>query len=157
MNMNSNAFTRQFASYIKIGAVPQSVYEAYVNFSPVDETAHNIVSLATIPEAVAFHVHPPNEVRYAELFQGMERLGYQIKVLPDEKFDVVLQELKQTDEGREQMGGLFTKESAGAYREILVIQQDTNRYLEELSEGWSTITEDYINKYLSALNGMGYF
>lgn len=157
MNMNSNAFTRQFASYIKIGAVPQSEYEAYVNFSPVDETAHNIVSLTTIPEAAAFHVYPPNEVRYADLFMGMERLGYQIKVLPDEKFDVVLQELKQTDEGREQMGGLFTKESAGAYREILVIQQDTNRYLEELSEGWSTITEDYINKYLSALNGMGYF
>ena len=157
MNMNSNAFTRQFASYIKIGAVPQSVYEARVNFSPVDETAHNIVSLTSVREAVAFHVYPPNEVRYADLFRGMERLGYKTAILPDDKFDALLQELKQTDEGREQMEGLFTKESMGAYREIPIRQQYTNQYLRELAEGWSTVTEDYINKYLSALDGMGYF
>ncbi|MBD5444216.1 MAG: amino acid adenylation domain-containing protein [Lachnospiraceae bacterium] len=157
MNMHSNAFTRQFAAYVKIGAVPQSVYDARVNFSPVDETAHNIVSLTSIPKAAAFHVYPPNEVRYADLFLGMERLGYKIDVLSDEKFDELLQKLKQTDEGREQMEGLFTKESMGTYREIPVRQQYTNQYLQELSEGWSTVTEEYINKYLSAMDGMGNF
>ena len=157
MNMNSNAFTRQFASYVKIGAVPQSVYEAKVNFSPVDETARNIVSLASIPEAAAFHVYPPNEVRYADLFRGIARLGYQTAVLPDEKFDELLQKMKRTEEGRSQIEGLFTKESAGAYREIPVKQEYTNRCLEKLGEGWSRITEDYIDKYLSALDGMGYF
>lgn len=157
MNMHSNAFTRQFASYIKIGAVPQSVYEAGVNFSPVDETAHNIVSLAAVPDAVAFHVYPPDEVRYAELFRGMGRLGYQTTVLSDGQFDALLQKLKRTDEGRTQIKGLFTKESEGTCREIPVRQQYTNQYLTELSEGWSTVTEEYINKYLSALDGMGYF
>ena len=157
MNMNSNAFTRQFAAYVKIGAVPQSVYEAKVNFSPVDETAHNIVSLASVPEAAAFHIYPPNEVRYEDLFRGMARLGYQTAVLSDEKFDALLQKMKRTQEGRAQMEGLFTKESADTYREIPVKQEYTNRYLEELGEGWSEITEDYIDKYLSALDGMGYF
>ncbi len=157
MNMHSNAFTRQFASYVKIGAVPQSVYEAGVNFSPVDETAHNIVSLAAVPKAAAFHVYPPDEVRYADLFRGMERLGYRTAVLPDEQFDALLQKLKQTGEGRAQMEGLFTKESAGTYSEIPVVQEYTDQYLKELSEGWSTVTEEYINKYLSALDGMGYF
>lgn len=157
MNMHSNAFARQFASYVKIGAVPQSVYEMHVNFSPVDETAHNIVSLTSVPEAVAFHVYPPNEVRYAELFQGMERLGYKIDVLSDEEFDALLQKMKRTEEGRAQIEGLFTKESTGVYRDIPVQQQYTGQYLKELGEGWSTITEDYIDKYLSALDGMGYF
>lgn len=157
MNMNSNAFTRQFAAYIKIGMAPQSVYEAKVNFSPVDETARNIVSLASVPEAAAFHVYPPNEVRYADLFRGMERLGYKTAVLPDEKFDALLQKMKRTEEGRAQLEGLFTKESAGVYHEIPVKQEYTNRYLEELGESWSSITEGYIHKYLSALDGMGYF
>ena len=157
MNMNSNAFTRQFASYIKIGAVPQSVYEAGVNFSPVDETAHNIVSLMLVPKAAAFHVYPPNEVRYADLFRGMEKIGYQVLVLPDEVFDERIEKLKRTKEGREQIEGLFTKESAGGYREIPVVQKYTEQYLKELSEGWSRITEEYIEKYLSALDGMGYF
>lgn len=157
MNMNSNAFTRQFASYIKIGAVPQSVYEAGVNFSPVDETAHNIVSLMLVPKAATFHVYPPNEVRYADLFRGMEKIGYQVLVLPDEVFDERIEKLKRTKEGREQIEGLFTKESAGGYREIPVVQKYTEQYLKELSEGWSRITEEYIEKYLSALDGMGYF
>lgn len=79
MNMHSNAFTRQFASYIKIGAVPESVYGGSVNFSPVDETAHNIISLAAVREdVVAFHVYPPDEVRFADLFRGMEGLGYTV-------------------------------------------------------------------------------
>lgn len=157
MNMHSNAFTRQFASYVKIGAVPQSVYEAGVNFSPVDETAHNIVSLAAVPGAAAFHVYPPDEVRYEELFRGMERLGYRIAVLTDEKFDALVQELKRTEEGRAKLEGLFMRESAGAYCEIPVRQQYTDQYLKELSEGWSTVTREYIDRYLSALDGMGYF
>ena len=157
MNMNSNAFTRQFAAYVKIGAVPQSVYEAEVNFSPVDETARNIIALASVPEAAAFHIYPPGGVRYADLFRGMERLGYQITVLPDRKFDELLRKMKRTEEGRAQIEGLFTRESAGGCREVTVKQEYTNRYLEELGEGWSRITEDYIDKYLSALDGMGYF
>ncbi len=157
MNMHSNAFTRQFASYVKIGAVPQSVYEAGVNFSPVDETAHNIVSLTTVAGAAAFHVYPPDEVRYEELFRGMERLGYQTVVLADEKFDALVQRLKRTEEGRAKLGGLFTRESAGTYREITVRQQYTDQYLKELSEGWSMVTREYIDRYLSALDGMGYF
>lgn len=157
MNMHSNAFTRQFASYVKIGAVPRSVYGAAVNFSPVDETAHNIVSLLSVPEAVAFHVYPPGEMRYADLFRGMERLGYRIAVLPDDTFDMILQNLKRTEEGRMKMEGLFTREAAGFSREVPIRQQYTNQYLKELSEGWSAVTDEYINRYLSALDGMGYF
>ena len=78
-------------------------------------------------------------------------------VLPDEVFDERIEKLKRTKEGREQIEGLFTKESAGGYREIPVVQKYTEQYLKELSEGWSRITEEYIEKYLSALDGMGYF
>ena len=123
----------------------------------MDETAHNIVSLMLVPKAAAFHVYPPNEVRYADLFRGMEKIGYQVLVLPDEVFDERIEKLKRTKEGREQIEGLFTKESAGGYREIPVVQKYTEQYLKELSEGWSRITEEYIEKYLSALDGMGYF
>ena len=67
------------------------------------------------------------------------------------------QELKRTEEGRAKLEGLFMRESAGAYCEIPVRQQYTDQYLKELSEGWSTVTREYIDRYLSALDGMGYF
>ncbi len=158
MNLHSNAFARQFSSYIKMGAAPESVYEGSVNFSPVDETAHNIVALAATKEDTAiFHVYPPTELRFADLFRGAEKLGYAIDVLPDEKFWELLQERKRTEEGREQLQGLMTNELSKGRRDIPIIQDITNSYLEGLKSGWSAITEAYLSKYLSALSGMDLF
>ena len=158
MNLHSNAFTRQFSSYIKLGAAPLSVYEGSVNFSPVDETAHNIAVLAaTGGETAVFHVYPPVELKFADLFRAAGRLGYTVEALPDEEFSELLRERKQSAEGREQLQGLMTSEEAGNLCEIPVVQELTDGYLQSLSEGWSDITEAYLDKYLSALSGMDLF
>ena len=158
MNLHSNAFTRRFSSYIKMGAVPESVYEGSVNFSPVDETAHNIVVLtATEEDTAVFHVYPPMELKFADLFRGAGKLGYLVDVLPDDKFLELLQERKQTAEGREQLQGLMTNELPKGRRDIPVLQEITNGYLADLKSGWSAITETYLSKYLSALGGMDLF
>lgn len=158
MNLHSNAFTRQFSSYVKMGAVPQSVYEGSVNFSPVDETAHNIVALtATEEENTVFHVYPPTELKYADLFEEIKEMGSAVEVLPELEFEELLRKLKQTEEGREQIQGLVTNEYAKDYHEIPVSQEITEKCLEEMSEGWSAITRAYISKYLSALRGMDLF
>ena len=158
MNLHSNAFTRQVSSYIKLGAVPRSVYEGSVNFSPVDETAHNIVALtATEEDTAVFHVYPPMELKFEDLFKEAGKLGYTIDVLPDQEFLELLQERKRTQEGREQLQGLMTNELSKGRRDIPVIQKITNRYLNDLGADWSAITEDYLNKYLSALSGLDLF
>lgn len=158
MNLHSNAFARQLSSYIKMGAAPKSVYAGSVNFSPVDETARNIVALtATGEDTAVFHVYPAAELKFADLFRGAGKLGYSVDVLPDEQFLELLQERKRTEEGREQMQGLMTNELSKGRRDIPVLQEITNRYLEDLGLGWSAITEAYLSKYLSALSGMNLF
>ena len=158
MNLRSNAFTRRFSSYIKLGAVPLSVYESSVNFSPVDETAHNIVALAATGEDTAvFHVYPPMELKFADLFRAAGKLGHAVEVLPDGEFDKLLRERKQTEEGREQLQGLMTNEETENRHEIPIVQELTNGYLWSLLEGWSVITGEYLDKYLSALSGMDLF
>ncbi len=157
MNMSTNAFTRQLAAYIKIGAVPRSLYEASVNFSPVDETAHNIISLCATAGGAAYNVYPPREVPFAAIFAGLERLGHGVEVVDDEAFTQLLQRIKRTEKGREQAEGLFTRGLDGNYRDIPVEQELTNKYIAALGEGWTEITDAYLNKYLSALEGMDLF
>ena len=158
MNIHSNAFTRRMASYIKVGAVPESIYGATVNFSPVDETAHNIVSLcATDNSTVAFHIYPAREVAFRALFEGLEKLGYHVDVLSDEAFSALVKEKKQTDEGREQLEGLFTGGIEGGLQDIPVVQPLTNTYIDQLGDSWSEITPEYLDKYLSALDAMDLF
>ncbi len=51
----------------------------------------------------------------------------------------------------------MTNELSKGRRDIPVIQKITNRYLNDLGADWSVITEDYLNKYLSALSGLDLF
>lgn len=158
MNMHTNAFTRRMSSYIKMGAVPQSVYDATVNFSPVDETAHNIISLtASEDDTVAFHVYPVREVAFKALFDGLKKIGYRVKVLSDDAFEELVREKRQSEEGREQLEGLLTGGIEGGLRDIPVHQPLTEIHLEQLGESWSEITPEYLEKYLSALDGMALF
>ena len=158
MNMHSNAFTRRMSSYIKVGAVPESIYGATVNFSPVDETAHNIVSLcSTDGGTVAFHIYPAREVAFKALFDGLAKLGYNVDVLSDDAFSELIKEKKQTEEGREQLEGLLTGGIEGGLQDIPVIQPLTDSYIEQLGDTWSEITPEYLDKYLSALDGMDLF
>jgi len=158
MNMQTNAFGRTMASYIKLGAVPQSVYNASVNFSPVDETAHNIVSLTALDiENVAFHVYPPKEVEFKALFDSLKELGHNIEILSDADFDALVQKKKQNAEGREQLEGLVTAGIEGNLLEIPITNHITDKCLLQSGNGWSEITSDYLNKYLSALDDLMLF
>jgi len=158
MNLKSNGFTRRLSSYIKMGAVPESVYQTSVNFSPVDETAHMITVLAgTDRRYKAFHVYPPQEVAFSRLFQALEQQGHEIEVVPDEEFAARIRTLKQTEEGRALVEGLLTDSPGGRYQDIPIAQKVTNRLLEEAGEKWMPVTDAYLNQYLSALEGMNMF
>lgn len=158
MNLKTNAFTRQLSSYIKMGAVPESVYHASVNFAPVDETAHMIHVLAkTGGRCRIFHVYPPEEVAYAGLFAALGRHGHEIKVVKDEEFEALLKSLRRSDEGRTIAEGLLMERPDGHYWEIPVTQEITQRELGQYGETWTPATEEYLGRYLTALEGMDMF
>lgn len=157
MNLRTNAFTRQLSSYVKLGAVPEPVYRASVNFSPVDETAHMIVALAGTKERGAFHVYPGEEVAWCRLFDALEKLGHSVRVISEEAFETLLSDCLETEEGREAAEGLLTERPDRRYRYLPVTQEKTEGILKGLGESWRPVTEEYLNRYLSALGGMDLF
>lgn len=158
MNLKTNAFTRRLSSYIKMGAVPQSVYRASVNFAPVDETAHMICVLAgTDARHSVFHVYPPEEVAFSRLFLALDGSRYKVDVMEDGEFEALLQSLVQSGKGRELAEGLLTERMDGRYREIPSGQRITSRMLSLSGEKWRPATEEYFKKYLYTLEGMDMF
>lgn len=151
MNKKYNAFTRSLISYVKIGAVPSSVYNSMVNFAPVDDTAKNIIALAGQGTLAALHVCPTHEMEFSRLFERIHTLGYDVKVLSDKEFANTVEDLKQTSEGRGKISGLMTERTDGSKRYIDVSCTSTNHLLENLGKGWSEITDSYIDNYLTAL------
>ena len=158
MNNRTNAFTRQLSSYVKIGAVPASLYRSSVNFSPVDETARIIVKLAALKTGTAvYHVCPPEEVPYRQIFQVLEKFGHRVEAESDSRFEERLTELGQTREGRTLTEGILLERPNMAYRDTAVSEELTAAVLAAMGEKWQPVTEAYLEKYIAALDDLFMF
>ncbi len=155
MNNRTNAFTRQLSSYVKIGAVPLSLYRSSVNFSPVDETARIIVKLAALKTGTAvYHVCPPEEVPYRQIFRVLEKFGHPVEAESDSRFEERLAELGQTREGRTLTEGILLERPNMEYRDTAVSEELTAAVLAALGEKWQPVTEAYLEKYIAALDDL---
>ena len=151
----TNSFTRQLLSFAGIGQAPESMSQAHVNFSPVDEVAHMIIRLATLPDDyVAFHVYPPQELSYQMLFDAMAGLGHPVELVSGERFGQKLEELKQTEDGRSLVEGVLFERPDMRYRFTDTDNTYTEELLAGLGEKWSVITVAYLEKYLETLIDM---
>lgn len=158
VNKNKNAFTRRLVSYVNIGKVSQSVYDSFVNFSPVDEVAHMICSLSKLPmDYTVFHVSPDKEIPMSLLFDSLKDLGYEILVVSDEEFDSYVEELKSDKDGREKLEGLLADNPDMNYRFTNVSQSFTDGIIKEAGLKWGDITEEYLSRYLQVLDEFGIF
>lgn len=158
MNRRTNAFTRQIASYVKIGKVPESLYHATVNFSPVDDVARMIVALAALPRKYsAFHVYPPKEVEYKRLFDTLGRFGHAVDVVSDEAFERTVKELSATEEGRTALEGIFVERPDLRYEQTAVSDEFTQKVITALRLEWNEISDEYLEKYFRALETLGTF
>lgn len=158
MNMKTNNFTRCLSSYVKMGAVPRSVFESAVNFSPVDEVARMIVSLSAADRSNAvYHVCPEKETVFADIFAALRENGHEIKPVPDEEFEKLLNKYKHDPDRRETVEGLLTEKPNGNYRGVPITQEDTSRVLRLLGKQWAPVTGEYLKKYICALDQLNMF
>lgn len=158
MNLKTNNFTRCLSSYVKMGMVPQSVFDSSVNFSPVDEVARIIVSLSAADRNNAvYHVSPENETAFADIFAALCKNGHDVQTVPDEDFENLLNEYKHDPDRRETVEGLLTEKPNGDYRDVPLTQKDTSCVLQLLGKQWAPITEEYLKTYISALDQLNMF
>lgn len=158
MNRKTNAFTRQIASYVKIGKVSESLYRSTVNFSPVDDVAKMIVALTTLPATYSvFHVYPPKEVGYRRLFSSLGQLGHEFEVVSDEEFERTVKELSGTEKGRMALEGIFVERPDLRYLPTAINDEFTRGIIAALQLEWNEISDEYLDRYFRALEALGTF
>ena len=155
MNKKSNAFTRQLTSYLRLGCVPEAVYNAEVNFSPIDETARNIVALCTTGKnASVFHVSPIKGAKFEMIFASFEKCGYHTKVIGNDEFEELITGLRSNKEEYSKVEGLLTERPNSKYIDIPMDVSLTDGFLEKLDCGWLECTEEYLDIYAQALSAL---
>ena len=157
MNLRSNGFTRRLSAYLDIGAVPQSLYDSTVEFSPVDEVAKMVVALCKSGEGGAFHVCPPAETAFSRLFDILKGMDRPVGIVSDEAFAKKIEELKTSGEKSGSVEMLSIERGNADFDYIPFSRAYTLERLKALGYAWREITDDYLEKYLTALGGMDMF
>jgi len=158
INSKTNAFTRRIASYVRMGAVPRSLYNASVNFSPVDDVARMVVALAsTEPKYTAFHVYPLREVTFRAMFDKLASLGHPVRIMPDNEFEAEIEKLRATKDGLKLLEGILLERPDENFRDTPISAVFTARLLDAMGQYWNDVTEVYLDRYFRALEGLNMF
>lgn len=157
MNMRSNNFMRRLSAYIDIGFAPRSVFDGYVEFSPVDEVAGMVVALAATDGHGAFHVCPPTETAFRRLFAVLDAMGKPVKPVEDADFERLFMQYKADGQKQEAIETLSMERGNGAYEYLPFTRDLTVRSLKEMNRNWREVDDEYLVKCVRALTELDMF
>lgn len=162
-NYQTNAFLKRVRAMMELGAYPESLAGHEVEFTPIDEAAQAIMTLTRhfSAEQNVFHLNNGNYLALETLFGYLRTIGYDMKQLADEEFDVCFKVSAQ-QEGKEYILDAFINDLDQSaqlnYHSNIQLRNDfTVQYLKALGFEWSEIGLDYVRKYVGYFRKIKYF
>lgn len=161
INFHTNGFMRQLRGYKVLGAFPMSMMNVSVEFSEIGMTAEAILRLAgTDKKFNVFHLCNNHLVTMADVIYVMNKNGFLIEIVSDEVFEERLNAAMENPDLADAVGGLIAyknHESSVDRRMLDASIQYTTEALFRLDFKWPITSPEYLNKMISALEGLGMF
>lgn len=161
INFVTNGFMGRLRAYLVIGAFPYSFMNYPVEMAPIDETAEAIVRLCSAPDKCCiFHPYNNHYVPLGDILLQMRKMGMDIKLAEDDEFAAMLSEAQNDPEKAAKLTTLLAYENMDSSKKVEMISTDneyTTQMLYRMGFSWSMTSRDYMNNFLSALDGLGFF
>ncbi len=159
INFHTNSFMGRLKVFRMLGVCAYGDLDGLVEFSPIDETAHAILLLATTPRAcTVFHPYNPHTELVSDIFAEMKKLDMPVEAVEPECFCEALEQAKADPVKAQTLSCLLAYATTGS-QTILVgaDNQYTLQVLHRLGYSWPYTSWDYISRSLLALKGLGFF
>lgn len=160
INSVENAFMKKLKAYVAMSAFPMSLMDEPVEFSPIDCVAETIVRLANTDDKFTVFLSCNNHyVQMGDVIYVMNRLGFNINIVSDEEFNKTLFEYMEDEKKNDTVSVLISYNQDVKKKTIFIGYNGkfTTKALYRINYKWPIITEEYIEKSLSALKTLGYF
>ena len=161
INFVTNGFMGRLRAYLVIGAYPYSFMNYPVEMAPIDETAEAIVRLCSTPDKCCiFHPYNNHYVPLGDIILQMKKMGLDIKLAEDDEFAAMLDVAQNDPEKAAKLTTLLAYENKDSSKTVEMIHTEneyTTQVLYRLGFSWSMTSRDYMNSFLSALDGLGFF
>lgn len=161
INFVTNGFMGRLRAYLVIGAYPYSIMNYPVEMAPIDETAEAIVRLCATPDKCCiFHPFNNHYVPLGDIILQMRKMGMNIKLVEDDMFMKMLQKAQESPENAAKLTTLLAYDNKDSSKTVEMIPAEneyTTQVLYRLGFSWSMTSRDYMNSFLTALDGLGFF
>ena len=160
INSITNAFIKSLRAYEALGAFPVSACDATVDFSPIDEVAKAVVTLArTDSKYTIFHVANSHEIQMADVIAEMNRNGFRIDVVSDKDFSDRLGEFMQDNNRSMLVSSLLTYASSDHHVHTFIKSDNTFsiKALYRLGYRWPITDGAYLTRVIVGLRSLGFF
>ncbi len=160
-NFATNSFMGRIKVFNMLGCCPHEMRDNAVEFSPINEVSRAIVLLAHTPkECCVFHPYNNHAVLFGDVLSELECVGGGVEFVDGEEFASRMESAKaDPDKARELSSLLAYQDMAHGRKTSDVTRQNiyTMQVLYRLGYKWSHTTWDYIDRFLKAIAGMGFF
>ena len=162
VNYKTNNFMASLAAYAYLGMIPYEAMDSITEFSPIDKVARAILLLAATPEkCICFmpsnHYHP----HLGDIVMQFGSIGKDIRMVEAGEFGKALAEAIEDPSGVEKMRPFMAYKEKGNAKKPLgpdsLNVEFTVQVLYRLGFKWPLTGDDYVRKFLSRLNDLGYF
>ena len=147
---DKNAFMNKIRTFKKLKVMPKSFNELNLEFSCVDLTASAIVNILNSKNRKnIYHVYNDNYIQIGKFNEIINKEGFNIKGISDEKFKEKIKECMKNNESV--ISGIITdldKNGNISYLNNIVMKCDETKYiLNKNGFVWNQIDKEYINKF----------
>ncbi|MCH5229033.1 MAG: amino acid adenylation domain-containing protein [Muribaculaceae bacterium] len=161
VNFQTNSFMGRLKVYNMLGCCPFESRDLTVEFSPINEVAKAIITLSTTPkECIVFHPYNNHNVLFGDVLSELRHIGEGVKFVEIDKFSKALDEAKEDPAKARQLSSLLAYQNMAKGKKTSdVLRQNayTMQVLYRLGFSWSVTSWDYVDKFISAIEGLGFF
>lgn len=161
VNFQTNSFMGRLKVYNMLGCCPYESRDLAVEFSPINEVAKAIVLLSCTPkECVVFHPYNNHNILFGDVLRELKYIGEGVEFVELGKFSEALDKAKEDPVKAKQLSSLLAYQNmAKGQKSSDVLRQNvyTMQVLYRLGFSWSVTSWDYIDRFLTAIEGLGFF
>jgi amino acid adenylation domain-containing protein len=160
-NFNSNSYMGRLKIFYTLGCCPYDGYDEYTEMSPIDETSHAVVLLASTPkECTVFQPFNNHTELLGDVLRLMEKVGREMRFVEAAEFQQAIEIAGQDPEKAKLLSAMLAYQDVTHGQKAVMIERD-NRYtcsvLHRLGFHWSDTSSEYIIQMMRQIAAFGFF
>lgn len=161
INFNTNSFAGRLRAFAAVGKFPYEFMDQSVEMSSIDSVAKSILLLSKTPkECSVFHAYNNHTVEMGDIIYQMKDLDMDIELSELEAYEMALSLAKEDPEKAKILSSIIAYEGSSNGKNLISIDSKniyTLQVLYRMGYRWPNLSNEYIERFLLSLSGLGFF